>query len=922
MHKVSRTLLLAGVLAFGTLTAACGDKVTVAPSTNTVGVQSVLVSPPSASVAVGQSITIAASVTADATTAKTVTWTSSTPAVATVDATGKVTGVSVGTATITATATADASKQSASAITVTASSGTNVPPAVAIGSVTDNAGAPVNLANVQGQINVTLNETGGAGNIEVFLAPVANCTTNTIAANDVVVASQATTATQAGVVTLSFNTAQLTAANAARFINGGYCVKARLTTAAGTAIATNTIPITLANVSFYKATLAFASVTGGPTSAVSTLNGLNYNQGTLTATITPVNFNSGSPVALISGQLNLSGEQGGAGAGPTVNPITFTNIPVTSGVATIVFTDTANTIVGTYTGVRSIAQYTSAPGGDNLFVNSATDAAGNPVTATALVASGIRIDNEMPALATSYTVTAPNGYIGAAYSFASGTVGTALDTHGTTGANLSGVGGVTTTYYVGAAGSAAFASATSCSITGLTAAAVGTDLANTNAINVDQAKVVVKDALGNQTCQTVGVTTVTGNPVSFGVDKIAPVVFVVGPTPAGAPAGFSNNNGASANTGYAVAKNFSFVWQDTISQFINGVVTTPLKGTLTKNFFTPGSSATTDCVIGTYAATPKTCSAVSIATTAFTTAPGNVAPWNVNSFDFTNGTNAIAYYQFNGFVTDLAGNVSAPVARLAAFDNFVPTVAALTQSPAPAVALGAVTVTGTAVDALDLTSSKGRLQYATATNSIPFQSVNGTSFGPNFDVSTVTTAPASVTLTNIYRGMQSVDVGGTIQAGGVVPTATITVTNVGTLSGTSPVYTITTSTTKADILLNTNTFTGASTAPAPATTQATTTIAVTVGGLVADAAFQNQPFAQVDLYKCSVNNSATCTNGELVSVGTNTTPVGQDQGANRSYTYTLSGISLTAGVTNWFFAVGRNAAGDAVISNGIPVANP
>ena len=75
MQQVSRKLLVAAVLAFGTLTAACTD---TAPSPVTpvvTGVTSVTVSPQNASINVGTSITLAASVSADASTAKTVTWT-------------------------------------------------------------------------------------------------------------------------------------------------------------------------------------------------------------------------------------------------------------------------------------------------------------------------------------------------------------------------------------------------------------------------------------------------------------------------------------------------------------------------------------------------------------------------------------------------------------------------------------------------------------------------------------------------------------------------------------------------------------------------------------------------------------------------------------------------------------------------------
>ena len=251
MHKFSRSLLLAGVLAFGTLTAACGDKVTVAGEPT--GVQSISVTPPAATIIVGESITLAASVTADAATAKTVTWSSSSNATATVDATGKVTGVKAGNVTVTATSTADPSKAAASAVTVTGGP-IVVTPSIAVNSVTQG-GVPVNLGATAGQIDVTVNTSGG-GLIEAFLST--SCTTTTIGAGEVAVASQTATSAQPGTITLSFNTAQLTAANAPRFPNGAYCIKARLTNGTTVVVATNTVPLTLANVNTATATLAFA----------------------------------------------------------------------------------------------------------------------------------------------------------------------------------------------------------------------------------------------------------------------------------------------------------------------------------------------------------------------------------------------------------------------------------------------------------------------------------------------------------------------------------------------------------------------------------------------------------------------------------------------------------------------------------------
>ena len=916
MQQVSRKLLLAGVLALGTLAAACGETI-IQPPLITPGVTSVTVSPQNATINAGGSITLAASVSADATTAKTVSWTSSNAAIASVDQTGKVTapaGSPGGTVTIIATATADASKSAAAAIVVIpATVVIPVLPSIAINSVTDIFGNPVNLGNTAGQINVTVNTSGG-GLIEVFVS--SNCTTNTIGASDVAVASQVATSAQAGTVTLSINTAQLTASNAPRFANGNYCIKARLTNGAASVLATNLTPITLNNTNVFRGTIAFTSApqAGPAVSAVSTLNGLNYNQGTLTLTLNPVVFTSTSPVALISGYLTKNGETSGVACGAPPCVVAFTNSTVTAGTATIAFTDTGSTA-----GVRSIFGYNSLPAGDTLYITSATDGAGNPITVTAtpgstafVVAGGIRIDNDVPTLAGAYTVTAPNGYIGAGYVFSSGTSGAASTD---VKAGIAGVGGVTTQYYVGPAGGTIFngTAATLCTITGLQLVTVGTDLPNTTTINPDQAKVVVMDALGNKSCAIVPVTAAVGSAVTFGVDKVAPTISMVPPSPADAPAGFSNNNGAAANTGYNVSKNYSFLYTDSISGFTNGVILTPLRGTLTKNFFTAGTSATGDCVIGTYAATPKTCTAVLITPTSSLTTGANSAPFNVNSIEFTNGTATNGYFMFTGTVTDLAGNVSSTVSRLAAFDNVAPAIAALTQSPAAAVSLGSVTVTGTATDNLDLTASSGRLAYATAPN--PFASVAGTSFGPNFDAATATSAPASVVLTNVYRGLQNVTAGNVVQAGGAAPTATITVTDVGgNTSPASPVLTIATSTARADILVG-NTFVGtASVGAAPATRQTTTAINVNVTGLISDPAFQSQPLALVEIYKV--------VGGELSLVGSTASPLVTDAAPNRTYSYSVTGLSLTAAATSTYFAIGRNAAGDAVISNAITVVNP
>ena len=70
----------------------------------TVAVEKVEITSTETDVEVGKTITLTAKVSPENATDKTVTWSSSDTAIATVDSTGKVTGVAAGTATITAKA--------------------------------------------------------------------------------------------------------------------------------------------------------------------------------------------------------------------------------------------------------------------------------------------------------------------------------------------------------------------------------------------------------------------------------------------------------------------------------------------------------------------------------------------------------------------------------------------------------------------------------------------------------------------------------------------------------------------------------------------------------------------------------------------------------------------------------------------------
>jgi hypothetical protein len=93
-----------------------GSAVTV----RALAVQSVSVQPTALALKVGESATAVATVNRDAGASANVTWSTGASSIATVDATGKITGVAVGTAVITATSVADPSKSGSLAVTVSA----------------------------------------------------------------------------------------------------------------------------------------------------------------------------------------------------------------------------------------------------------------------------------------------------------------------------------------------------------------------------------------------------------------------------------------------------------------------------------------------------------------------------------------------------------------------------------------------------------------------------------------------------------------------------------------------------------------------------------------------------------------------------------------------------------------------------------
>lgn len=122
MQKLTRSLFAVGAV-LGL--AACGDDVSVTPPQEPLpaGIASVTVVPAAVTITIGEKVILQASVATTqgtGTPATTVTWSSANAAIASVAASGEVTGVAAGTTTIIATSTADASKKGAAAVTVRA----------------------------------------------------------------------------------------------------------------------------------------------------------------------------------------------------------------------------------------------------------------------------------------------------------------------------------------------------------------------------------------------------------------------------------------------------------------------------------------------------------------------------------------------------------------------------------------------------------------------------------------------------------------------------------------------------------------------------------------------------------------------------------------------------------------------------------
>lgn len=888
-----------------------GAQITVSPLDR--GVRSVRVSPDNAIVPTGSTLQLVANVDANSGVARTVTWSTSNAAVATVSTTGLVTGVSQGAATITARSTVDTTVTGAAAITVR----NPVPATISIASVTfGTLQTPVNVNNVFGQFEVTLNvDPGDQGitKVEVLIDGAVACFQNfSVSQSQELALSHVFANVQAAPVTCSINSALFDATTgAASYFNGVRKLSARAITSAGTQVVTPSQDLTFNNVSGVVLTVtqnngSDPAVGVNPATGLSwiggsiTVNavGVSYVQGVSIGTVTIDNGNTTDGLFFlgktVAQTITLTATTNGGSTGSktysetgtwsstdsdagnymTASTINISGVPAVLGEAPVVF--------GTV-----LSNSTTGP---TTTLNFPTNALGN---ATIPPLAIVRVDNTSPGVTsangvaqTAITLAAAQIWFNATSSFAllatsSNTVGApalSVLNANTPGVDIEeGVDVISLEVWVTAAGVALPALTSACDLTGLSLVTTGSQLAATTVSTAFGARLVFKDALGNRTCIDL--------PTTFGADFTAPTGTLS--TLPGSDIGYN---------AVGLLPNFAVTASDNAS----GFDATPLLVNMQR---LGATSATTGCVINSNA----TCTGGSTAEQPLT-------------FSATGGTGVDGYYTTSITLVDQAGNQTI----LATGHRYLLDVVAPAFSGGislPALIAGATTNTFTAsvTDNLDLGSIWGDVSYPLATLRYPSQ-VIGT-FGPPLE----TSATVNYAVANWIR---CINAAGSFATASGPPTAiTMTVTDQTTINqnqtsltsnafgaNAQPCTGSVGNIAAADILSFTQSapnygtgntqvdIDGATVAAGSSTTVTLTAVASVALNSSAD------PFTRVDFYY-------TATGGQRILIGTASAVLAQTQ-TTRTYTYTLvwdPGAAVPVGAVT-VEAIGVDAQGDGVLS--------
>jgi hypothetical protein len=865
MQKLSRSLIALGGLA---LLAACGDDVSITPPPEQppATIAKVDVVPAQLTIKVGEKVILTASVTVNpgsGSPATTVTWESANTAIATVSASGEVTGVAPGTTSIRAISTADPTKIGAAAITV----GAIAPATVSIKSVTTGTtNTPVNFNNVIGQIDVTLNVEPGDQTIsavEVLIDGEVACSQGFSGLKSAEEIEAALAEVVCSIQTNEFDPVT----GAVTYLNGVHQLSARAQLVGGTSVATPSTNLTFNNASGWIATVTNTGTnTGSPSSATNPTTGLGWTQGTHDLTLVGVNYAPGG-VTFSSVNVNLFG----------------VNTPLTQTAGTQSFTasfSAASTWNGT--NLRLGNYMTANPAGEVPTIIASTLSNGQAGATTLLNSTvnapplgltplqPIRVDNTAPGVTSANAVVQTAAVVGVMPLWVNASFSFVPTTVFTSGQDL-GTNAVTRTYY--SIAGALPGAANSCTFTGMEVVTTGADLDASTVSTTYSTRVADKDAVGNVKCWDL-----TG---TNGADFVAPtIVSLTG------PADLSASNVALGNFVFSVTDNAS------------GFGATPVTATLSRLGATSG---TTGCLIGT-----SSCS---------------VGGALALTFDATNGTNVDGYYTIDHWtVADQALNTTAVATRTYLFDATAPTFAG-GISLQPLYTGNATATFSTAVaDNLDLGGMYGILTYPTAPFQYPTQSI-GTYGAPleqaanvtfsvaNFmrcvnnpgDFATTTNKANAVTLTVTDQGGNA-----TTNAPFAIPAANVE--NCGAV-GNIPAAdinsfgptTVTYPTGKTQVDID-----GASLATASATSATLTAVADVALNSSAD------PFSRVDFYYW--NGTA------YVFIGTSTGVLAQTP-TTRTYTYSFvwdPAAPVTAAV-NTVVAIGVDAQGDAVGTAGAAI---
>ena len=816
MQRVVRSTLV-GLLTVAGLSA-CGDKITIPPATTTPldpTVRSVTVSPSVvANLAVGSSVTLAASVDAGAgVTDRTVTWSSSDATVASVDAQGKVTGVKVGVATITAASKAAADVKGASVVTVVAAGG-GTPQVIVTGITKNGTNQPVNISGVEGQIDVLLDvQTNGAALRTV--SATLNCPGNTTMTQTQTIAEAAgSDASESQIpVILSFPTDAFTVANGVgtpRLRNGSCSLVASATTgAAGSPqTATTTTQLTLANENSVTFNNTFTAVPNaeGITPTTTQANdqfGLPWRAGSVTVQAIPVMYGNvdGTAQQVASVSITLNDNM----PADNVPTVTLTAAPYSQTWTASLAATSGPRVTGLVLTGAGIEQNGQTPKTFSPKVV-AVDGAGNSIDLKEVGGGtnvSFRLDNQAPQAPLIFNIPGrQQGWINAAYTFTGAGTGTDNDNTEST-ANFAscgdGVGGTLNPYHCSAQTGVSFTgngatvstnastnpnmtysfyvipaasytssisastangtstSATACSTTGWTKVANGGEVASASSPN--NVSFVVRmfetDKLGNARCTDLAkpTTDVADVITSFFNTGVANSFFNINRGTFGVDVVAPT---AAFAAGSATDMQIVGIggtvpnWTVALSDDASGFSTSPIATQLRRL-----AASGTACAVG----TGSGCTAKDTAATFI-----------------ANANKGIGYYTYTGTARDLARNAAPALTRQIVVDNVAAPTMGSIATPVTINGGSSVTFSTSAADDLDLIEWDNTLAYAVSPNGVGAQPLSirsaRTSIHPRFSGTLITSQPLSIVVPTFIRTMSVTGAGGAVPvgtAGAVLP---------------------------------------------------------------------------------------------------------------------------------------------------------